>query len=134
MGLHKKTMKAVLGFYFHEARRRPVAATVEFLGDHASVENYLNPLVFIKQDAEDRSRSDRGAEHAFEKGYRCEGDPGAAELLRESLSSKALVARGDEKIEMFLAFIAKEERFDHFHVEFCVDGGAILHRYRDIGF
>lgn len=132
-GFDQKLVEDILGFDFHEAGGRPVAATIVFFGDHASVENDLDPLTFIKQDAEDRRRSDRGAEHAFEQRYWREGDAGAAELLGESLPSEALVARGDEEVEVFFALIAKKEGLDHLHPQFRIDGGAVLHCHGDVG-
>jgi len=81
MGFDEEFVEDIFGFGLHEAGGCPIAAAIVFFGGYTLVEDDLNPLTFIEQDAEDGGRSDRGAKHAFKEGHRCKGNAGAATLL-----------------------------------------------------
>jgi hypothetical protein len=133
VGLHKKIMKDVLGFYFHEARRRPIAATIVFFGDHASVENDLNFLLSSSKTLKTVAAPIGAPSMLSNKATGAKETRGQPSCSEKAFPAKRLSPAVTKEVEVFLAFIAKEEGFDHFHPELCVDGGAIFHRHGDVG-
>lgn len=66
MGFDEEFVQDIRGFDFHEAGGRPIAAAIGFFASYALVDDDLDSLIFIEQNAEDGGRPNGGAKHTFE--------------------------------------------------------------------